>query len=459
MKLFGTSGIRGYTSYTGETDYITLSDDFCYNVVKAFIKHLNKKGVIVVGRDLRETSFHIQNIIMQSIFDNGCIPINCGITPTPALTYYVKNSDCIGGIMITGSHIKASMNGLKFINNEEEISKVEEADIERIYDEIKDEVSNKDFSKRDAVSDFCETNNANDCYTNFLKKHAKDYRSLKIVIDVRNSCHKKTMISVLTQAGAEVISLTKEQEKFIALDTESSDAVNTELQQAILKNNADLGITYDSDGDRPSFYDEQGNLITGDMIAIILADNLQTKNIATPINSSSGIDTIGKTIYCTKVGSPYVIAAMKQYNCGFGFESNGGCIFSEIMYTRDGGYPTILLLNLLVLKKKKLSQLIADYPCFFMYKTKIDCSTKYNQYILDTIRKKYLAEKKQMNELDGLKVYLDKETWILFRPSSNAPEFRVFVESRSKDKTQELVTEAISLVKTLLDQAKIYKYN
>lgn len=451
MKLFGTSGIRGYTS-SEETDYVTLSDDFCYNITRAFMQHLNKKGVIAVGRDLRETSLYLQNIIMQSIFDHGCTPINCGITPTPALTYYVKNSNCIGGVMISGSHIKASMNGLKFINNEEEISKIEEAHIEKIYDNIKnDKIPNKDGS---SISRFSEKNNAHDCYTSFLKKHAGDYSGLKIVIDVRNSCHQKTMTSVLTKAGAEIIFLTNIQEKFVALDTESSDSVNSELQQEILKYKADIGITYDSDGDRPSFYDERGNLIDGDVIATIIADNIPTKNIATPINSSSIIDSIGKKVYRTKVGSPYVIAAMKQFNCDFGFESNGGCIFSEVMYTRDGGYPTILLLNLLVSKKRKLSELLGQYPRFFMYKTKLDCPTKYNQYILNTLREKYLSEKKQINELDGLKVYIDDETWVLFRPSSNAPEFRVFVESKFRDLTQQLALHSVSLVKTIVDKAK-----
>lgn len=470
MKLFGTSGIRGYTSDCGETDYITLSDEFCYTITQAFIQHLNNQGIskgfIAVGRDLRKTSEHIQTIVMQSILDQGCIPINSGIIPTPALNYYVKNSDCSGGIMITGSHIKASMNGLKFINSNEEISKDEEKQIEEAYDHVVSQQldsnsstkrSEKPWEHISKSPNFAETNNANQAYNEFLKKHARGYSGLKIVLDIRNSCHQKTMPFVLDDAGANVILLPQTQQGFIALDTESTEYENLELKQAIIENNADIGVTYDSDGDRPAFYDEQGNLIQSDVIAAIIADEIQAKNIATPINSSSVIDYLGKTgknIYRSKVGSPYVIAMMKEHNCSFGFESNGGCIFADVMYTRDGGYPTILMLNLLVKKKQKLSQLIAQYPRFYIFRTKIDCPTRYNRFILDAIKRKFLSEQKQIYDLDGLKIYMDENTWVLFRPSSNAPEFRVFIESRIEEKTKGLARGAISLINELLGSAK-----
>lgn len=280
-----------------------------------------------------------------------------------------------------------------------------------------------------------------------------DYSNLKIVLDVRNSCHQKTMQFILKDAGAKVFLLAKTKNEFIALDTESTEYENLELKQAILENNADIGITYDSDGDRPAFYDEQGNLIQSDVVAAVIAEYLEAKNIATPINSSSVIDTLGKKIYRCKVGSPYVIAMMKQYNCSFGFESNGGCIFADVMYTRDGGYPTIIILNLLVKKKQKLSELIAQYPRFFIFRTKIDCPTRHNAFIVHSIKQKYLSENKQIDDLDGLKIYMNESTWMLFRPSSNAPEFRIFIESNVEEETKRLARNAVSLVKELLNQA------
>ena len=464
-KLFGTSGIRGYTEYTGKDDYVTLSDEFCSIITKVFIKHINKDGEkkdlkIAVGMDFRNSSPRIQKIILNAIEENNGIPVNCGVTPTPALTYFVKHSDCVGGIMITGSHIKESMNGLKFINDREEISKEEEKSIEEIY-------SKEITSQKENNNNFKKTDVCNQLYIDFLKSKTKNYQNLKIILDVRNSCHANTFPEILSATGAEVIQLKKILQEFKALDTDSTENENPEMKQAILSSKADIGVTFDSDGDRLSVYDENGNVVQGDLVAAILADILPIKKIVVPINVTSLIDTIGKTVIRSKVGSPFVVQAMKENSADFGFEANGGCIFAEVMLTRDGGYPAVCLLNVLAEKKQKsptitISKICLAYPQFHVFRTKFDCPTTHNEYILKNIREKYLSENKHINDTDGLKVYFDDTTWILFRPSSNSPEFRIFVESLYKETTTTLAEDALKLARGIMNEAeklhkKLYK--
>jgi len=150
----------------------------------------------------------------------------------------------------------------------------------------------------------------------------------------------------------------------------------------------------------------------------------------------------------TKVGSPYVVEAMKKHKASFGFEANGGGISAEIMMSRDGGSTAIKILNLLKNHKSKLSSLVGTLPRFYLHRVKVDCPRDLNMTIIKEAKKKFKGVK--IEEIDGLKIWLDKTSWILFRPSSNAPEFRVFAESKSKVEAKKLAEKGMSFVKKIV---------
>jgi len=141
---------------------------------------------------------------------------------------------------------------------------------------------------------------------------------------------------------------------------------------------------------------------------------------------------------------------MKEYNIRYGFEPNGGAIFSEIMLTRDGGTTTIKLLNILKNYNKKLGQLISELPKFYSFKDKIDYEWKLQDKILLEARKTFKS--KNVDDRDGIKIWLDRSSWILFRSSQNAPEFRVFAESISQKKAKQLLSDGIKLVKRIINE-------
>ncbi len=139
---------------------------------------------------------------------------------------------------------------------------------------------------------------------------------------------------------------------------------------------------------------------------------------------------------------------MKETGAKFGFEANGGGIFSD-MKTRDGGRTTVEILNIISFSKKKLSELVSELPKFYILRDKIDYKWELKDRIIEAAEQSFAGIKKE--KIDGLKIWIDKRTWILFRSSQNAPEFRVFVESESYKKSRDLLNEGLRLVRNLVE--------
>ncbi|MFH1289234.1 MAG: hypothetical protein ABIH88_00755, partial [Patescibacteria group bacterium] len=347
--------------------------------------------------------------------------------------------------MITGSHIDAELNGLKFFSFKEEILKEHEAEIEEIYFKLKEKVKFKSF-----VKEPIDENRANEGYAEMLLSFAqKPYPKWKVVLDCSNGCQSVVMPELLNNLGFEVVVINNNiHGKFIARDTEAQGAVEA-LSKMVVKTQANLGIGFDPDGDRVVFVDESGNFIPGDVSGSLIAKYEDVGNIIiTPINTSQVVEALGKPVIRTKVGSPFVVKAMKDNNASFGFEANGGGIFAKGVMSRDGGATTITLLNILSREGKSLKELVSLLPKFYLHRLKIDCPTSLNKKILLAAEKEYKAVK--IEKLDGLKLWLDKTTWILFRPSNNAPEFRVFVEAKTSQKAEDQANKGIDFVKKIM---------
>ncbi len=300
-------------------------------------------------------------------------------------------------------------------------------------------------------------NTAKDLYLEMLKKLANTpYPKWKIVTDTANGTQTQIIKDLLLDLNLDFICTGDcdiQSPEFIPRDTEAPGAF-AELARQVLLQKADLGFGFDIDGDRVIFIDNQGRYLPGDYSCTLIAQSEKSAHIVTPISTCSVIDSIGKTIHRTPVGATHVIAKMKEVGAAYGFEANGGGISSEIFYGRDGATTLIKMLNLLKKNKKSLAQLYDSLPKYYLFRDKIDCPfAKYSQ-VLDAAREKYAA--RPINDLDGLKIDLGEDEWILFRGSGNAPEFRVFVQSPDEKRSQKLGREGIDLVRNLLHGVRPY---
>lgn len=440
-SLFGTSGIRG--SADG-----LFTNQFSFDVGRAFAKFLTSKkivGSVSVGNDSRESGPKIKKALVSGLIFENFPVIDEGVVPIPAMCYVLHTDPTIcGSIMVTGSHIKAELNGVKFFTLKEEISKKQEQEIENFYNEVKEKEEYKENTRSVFHSD-----RAKDEYVELLRSiSANSYPNWKVVIDAGGGAQSDSVPEVLKEKGINVVEQNCTiQGDFLARDTENEIDFK-ELSDRVRSEKANFGIGFDADGDRVVFVDEAGVFIPGESTASIIAKESVAQNVVTTIGSSQVVESIGKNIIRTKVGSPYVIEAMKANNAQFGFEANGGGISSEIMLTRDGGTTCIKLLNILAKKGGTLSALISTLPKFYLEKTKVDYTWELKDKIVEKAKTDFSGIKTE--EIDGLKIWVDEKSWILFRSSQNAPEFRVFAESDRKEISKELLDKGISLVREVI---------
>jgi len=437
--LFGTSGIRGNAEKL-------FTEQFCFDIGRSFTKFLANRGIkgdIAIGMDPRESSERIKYDVARGICYENRNVFDEGYAPSPAMNYIlIADSTVAGSIMITGSNIRSDFNGIKFFIGAREILKEDERDIENIYVDIKDNISCKDKGEV-TIS----RSRAIDFYQKMLLDLTEYYPKWKVVLDLGNGCQSKVMPGLFDILGLGTISINDDvaPEKFIVRDTETEDAVK-DLQEKVVEVGADIGIAFDGDGDRVVFVDGEGRFITGDYVGAIIAKYSDTDVVITPINTSQVIEHVGKRVIRTKVGSPYVVESMIMNALSFGFEANGGGISEEVMLSRDAGSTMIKILNILSRNKISLKDLVDTLPRFFLYREKVECPMILYPKILDIVKSKNWGCNTRIEDIDGVKIWVGDDSWVLFRPSMNAPEFRVFAESKSEEDVTRLGEDSMDFL-------------
>jgi len=439
-KLFGTSGIRGSAEEL-------FTDEFCIRIGYTFglwLKSKHKEGFVAMAMDPRESSPRIKARVANGLAAAGYEILDEGVVPTPALTYFVKqNAFVAGGVMVTGSHISANLNGVKLLANGEEVTKQDEPEIEEMFANVSQIKRVEPIVKNESA--------CLDLYTDMLRSLCDSpYPKWKIVVDTTNGTQTEVIRKLFRDLKISFTSVNDfdiQSPHFVPCDTEIP-SMFTELVRQVLTTKADFGLAFDVDGDRVIMVDDLGRFIPGDYTCALLAQASNSKSIVTPISTSSVIDHIGKKVFRTPVGSTWVSAKMKTEGSTFGFEANGGSLNPEISYGRDGGVTAIKLLNLIKSSGQKLSQLYDSLPKYFQYREKIDCAFDKYPSILQRVKERYQGQ--HLEELDGLKIIFPNDSWLLFRGSGNAPEFKVFAESKSLQDANKLGQQGLALVKSII---------
>ncbi|MER5176760.1 MAG: phosphoglucosamine mutase, partial [Candidatus Nitrosocosmicus sp.] len=450
-KLFGTNGIRGIFGNDLSIEFII---DISYSIGSFF-----NKGPIVIGYDGRSSSFAISKIVSSVLMSIGIDVYNMGLTPTPCLQFTVKNSKFAGGIMITASHNPPEYNGLKPVSSTGiELSREEELSIEDIYYQkkfitITNLIFGNLFILEDALEKYV------DRVLSFVDIDAIKRYKFKIVMDFGNGVQSLVAPLIAKKLGCEILIINGNIDgNFSARGSEpKADNLNN-LTELVKKTNADLGVAYDGDGDRSIFCDEQGVIHWGDKTGSVLAYYLiKNKKLETPVvcpvNSSIIISKIcnnldNKVIF-TKVGSVEVTHSMKNTNSIIGFEENGGFFYGLLNYVRDGAITTALILEMLCYYKQNpseinlllstnddnvsdsnvsLSRIFKIFNNTYQYKSSLKLSNNDDiPKVLDLCKNH--GSVKKIENIDGIKIWFDDESWIMFRPSGTEPLLRIYAES------------------------------
>jgi len=446
-KLFGTNGVRGVFGEDLTLDFISK--------ITLSIASFFKKGPILVGYDGRESSVAISKIVTAALSSAGLDSAICGLVPTPCLQFATRQLGYNGGIMITASHNPPQYNGLKVIANDGiEISRDSELQVEKFY-------FTKKWMTAKKFGLITKESNAINTYLSGIKKqvNVSKIRSqkLKIVLDLGNGAQAVTAPTLCKELGCETVLINEKiDSNFSGRGSEPTPQNLDKLSDMIIKSKADLGIAFDGDGDRSIFCDESGKILTGDRSALLLSNYIIKKQprskIVTSVNSTSVIEKIAAEskshVLRTRVGSVEVSRKMVEENAIIGFEENGGFMYGKHNQVRDGSMTMAILLDLLASSKNSLSQEMDALPPSFTTKGKIECSREDFKKIVKILKTEHY--KKDLT--DGIKLSLDDSSWIMVRLSGTEPIARIYAESSSQSKLDEIFAKYMQKVKTALDR-------
>ena len=453
---FGTSGLRGLV--------VELDDGVCAAYTTAFLKRMaasheaRPDGRLLIGYDLRASSPRIARDCMAAAKTFGMAVENCGPLPTPALALRALTLKA-PAIMVTGSHIPADRNGLKFYRPDGEIDKADEAGILSFLG-VK--------APPAAVPGHVEiVGHALEAYgarlDGLLGAGALEGR--RIGVYQHSSVARDLLIDILARAGADVIALGRS-DVFVPVDTEALRPEDIAFaEEASRMHRLDALVSTDGDADRPLVADENGHFLRGDAIGLLTARFLGADGVVTPVTSNTATELCGmfKKVYRTKVGSPYVIEGMlSACDEGFqrvvGFEANGGVLLGSslpvsggqlaALPTRDAILPILSVLGTAAKERMTVSALRRTVPQRFTCSGRIEhadteTSAPFLQGLLDVDQRKgFFAELGTILEcdnIDGIRVKLSNAEVIHYRASGNAPELRCYAEAASEQRSAQIL--------------------
>lgn len=469
---FGTSGARGRVA--------DMTDRVCYAYTSGFMQYLLARGALTRGGDLglagdlRPSTPRILTACAQAIADSGCRPRDLGRIPTPALTAY-GISHAMPTMMVTGSHIPDDRNGIKFNLPSGEILKEDEEAIraqEVALPEARFDAAGALRAPAAALTGAPEPA-AFDAYVRrYLDFFPRDWLAgQRIGIYEHSSVAREALHAVLTGLGARVEGLGRS-EIFVPVDTEAVRDEDVALARTwAAEGRFDALVSTDGDGDRPLVADERGEWLRGDIAGVLCARALGASAVVTPISSNSVVERCGwfSEVVRTRIGSPYVIAAMQRLGARglapvVGYEANGGFLSeSDIVQgarrlpalpTRDAVIVAVAVIGAARAAGKPVSRLCEDLPLRFTASDRLqDFPSALSARCLaafrsdDAARERAAAEAafadafgpvSWVDHTDGVRIGFASGDIVHLRASGNAPELRVYTEAGTRERAREI---------------------
>lgn len=459
---FGTSGLRGLV-----TD---LTDGLCAGYTRAFLAAVPHRGRLHLGRDLRASSARIARAVTAAARESGLLVSDCGELPTPALALAAMRAGA-PAIMVTGSHIPADRNGLKFYTARGEITKADEVAILAAYAGDRAARPSRAEPEPSALPAYRAR------YVTAFGPSALKGR--RIGLWQHSSVARDLLADLLADLGAEVVALGRS-ETFVPVDTEAVDAgTRAQLAAWSAEHGLDALVSTDGDADRPLVTDERGEVIPGDVLGTLTALALGADTVVTPVSSNTMIEACSRfgRVTRTKIGSPFVIAGMEEAMADpsgrtVGFEANGGFLLGFTaagpagpippLMTRDALLPILAPLAEAVRRGCALSALVAMLPPRRTAADRLEhVPTAAAQALVRGLAEDPGARAALLGNLgpeagidltDGLRIRFASGPIVHLRPSGNAPELRCYAEADSVAEAETLVRDTLAALRDRLDR-------
>lgn len=433
-KYFGTDGIRRIAN-------TELSPELVFRVAKAgayvLSKHADHTPTILIGRDTRISGTLIESAMVAGFLSYGANVKNIGVIPTPAVAYLTKKLNADASVVISASHNTFEFNGIKFFSNlgmkisdtlEEEIEEVMESGMLNELTAVGDKIGMAEQSEYLLEE-----------YVSFMisqfKYHLLDHMdpNFKVVIDTANGATYQVAEKIFGKLGINH-TIINNCPNGTNINKNCGSTHLESLKRYVVENGYSLGVAYDGDGDRCLCIDETGKVMDGDILLAITSQYLKEKGklkqdtIVATVMSNLGLSKFAEAqqmkLVQTKVGDRYVLEEMLSQGYLLGGEQSGHIIFLDQNPTGDGILTSLMLIQVLLEKKEKASQIasmITIYPQVLI-NAKVSNEKKY-EYLNDLVIKEAIAQVEKEFEGNGR---------VLIRPSGTEPLVRVMIEGKEE---------------------------
>lgn len=447
---FGTSGLRGLV-----TD---LTPDLVADYTRSFLAVCPVGTGLWVGRDLRSSSPALLEQVIAAARGEGVAVTDCGAVPTPALAMAAMAAGA-AAIMVTGSHIPADRNGLKFYVPGGEITKADEV---AILGGLGRACTGGAAARRGSLE------TSGDWAARYRAAFGRCLDGVNVGVWAHSAVSREGLVACLEALGARVAVLGRS-DAFVPVDTEAVPA-QVRAQLVGWADGLDAIVSTDGDGDRPLVADAAGQIVPGDVLGQITAALVGAQVVVTTVSANTGVDLSGRfgRVMRTRIGSPYVIAAMESAGGRVvGYEPNGGFLLGfdaqgpagplPRLMTRDSLLPIVAAL-IGAKQAGSLAARVAQEPARFTVTDRIeDVPVEASRALIAQLDAgglgaflEPLGQVVSVDHTDGVRATLDGGAIVHLRPSGNAPEFRIYAEAGTAAQAGALVSALVAQVRARL---------
>lgn len=443
-KYFGTDGFRGEAN-------VTLTVDHAFKVGRFLGWFYGKekedgKAKIVIGKDTRRSSYMFEYSLVAGLTASGADAYLLHVTTTPSVSYVARTEDFDCGIMISASHNPFYDNGIKLINAAGE--KMKEDVIAEIEKYLDGELGEIPYATRENIGCTVDYTAGRNRYMGYLMSLAiYSFKGIRVGLDASNGSAWTLAKAVFDALGAKTYVINAAPDG-TNINANCGSTHIEGLQDLVRREHLDVGFAFDGDADRCLCVDEKGEVITGDHILYIYGcymkdrDKLVGNKVVTTVMSNFGLykafDAVGIEYEKTKVGDKYVYECMSENGYRIGGEQSGHIIFSKYATTGDGIITALKMMEVMLAKKKTLSELAAPLVIY--------------PQVLKNIR---VTDKTQAQDdadvkaaVEAVANALGADGRILVRESGTEPVVRVMVEAGSTQECEKYVDQVIDVIKS-----------
>ena len=452
-KYFGTDGFRGEANKN-------LTADHAYKIGRFLgwyygeLKHQSRDDTparIVIGKDTRRSSYMFEYSLVGGLVASGADAYLLHVTTTPSVAYVARVDEFDCGIMISASHNPYYDNGIKLINGNGEKMDEDTISLVEAYLDGNLNVFGKDYAEipyahRDRIGCTVDYVSGRNRYVGYLiSLGVYSFKGMKVGLDCANGSSWNIAKAVFDALGAKTYVINADPNG-TNINTDAGSTHIEGLQKFVVEKGLDVGFAYDGDADRCLCVDEKGNVVDGDAILYVYGrymkerEKLITNTVVTTVMSNFGLykafDELGIGYAKTAVGDKYVYEYMQKNGCRLGGEQSGHIIFSKYASTGDGILTSLKMMEVVMAKKKKMSQLTEDLHIYPQVLVNVKVKDKAVAQ----------ADKDVQEAVQKVADALGDTGRILVRESGTEPLIRVMVEAETEEICKNYVDDVVSII-------------